>query len=153
MFEWIFYPWMISNAYTLPIIYARVYVTPIYSMLVLFTCCWGSDSSIQAEVGNLNGDLLHLSGIRYKVWSFSVRYLVSFSYRKGFIFGVKLSIVVPQDIGISLHNNYHHHLISSGKALKHKRKFRGTMRGFPMSPKQHLHSLYANSPLAQRWYP
>ena len=102
MFEWIFYPWMISNAYTL---YARIDLTPIYSMLVLFTCCWGSDSSIQAEVGKLNGDLLQPSGIRYiEVWSFSVRYLISFAYWKGLISWFKLSIVVPQALGISLHN-------------------------------------------------
>ena len=30
MFEGIFYPWMISNAYTLLIIYARIDLTPIY---------------------------------------------------------------------------------------------------------------------------
>ena len=104
MFEWVFYPWMISNAYTLLIIYARVNLTPIYSMIVLFTCCWGSDLSIQAEVGKLNGDLLQPSGIRYEVWSFSVRYLISITYWKGLIYGVKLSLVVPQAIGISLHN-------------------------------------------------
>ena len=104
MFEWIFYAWMFSNAYTLLIIYARVYITPIYSMLVLFTCCWGSDSPIQAEVGNLNRDLLQPSGIRYEVWSFSVRYLISIACWKGLISRVKLSIVVPQAIGISLRN-------------------------------------------------
>ena len=71
-------------------------------MLVLFTCCWGSDSSIQAEVGKLNGDLLQLSGMRYEVWSFSVRYLISIAYWKGLISGVKLSIMVPQAIGIYL---------------------------------------------------
>ena len=73
-------------------------------MLVLFTCCWGSDSLIQAKVGKLNGDLLQLSRIRYEVWSFSVRYLISLAYWKGLISGVKLSVVVPQAIGISLHN-------------------------------------------------
>ena len=106
MFEWIFYPWMISNAYTLLIIYARVYLTPIYSMLVLFTCCWGSHSSIQAEVGKLNRDLLQPSGIRYQVWSFSVRYLISIAYWKGLISRVKLFVVVPQAIWIFLRNNY-----------------------------------------------
>ena len=107
MFEWIFYPWMLSNAYTLLIIYARVDLTPIYiySMLVLFTYCWGSDSSIQGEVGKLNGDLLQPSGIRYEVWSFSVRYLISIAYWKGLISGVKLSIVVPQAIWIYLCNS------------------------------------------------
>ena len=104
MFEWIFYPWMISNAYTLLIIYARVDLTPIYSMLVLFTCCWGSDSLIQAEVGKLNRDLLQPSGIRYEFWSFSVRYLISLTYWKGLISGVKLSVVEPKAIGIPLCN-------------------------------------------------
>ena len=66
----------------------------IYSMLVLFTCCWGSNLSIQAEVGKLNEDLLQPSEIRYKVWSFSVRHLIYIAYWKGFIFGVKLSVVV-----------------------------------------------------------
>ena len=73
-------------------------------MLVLFTCCWGSNLSIQAKVGKLNGDLLQPSGIRYEVWSFSVRYLISIAYWKGLISGVKLSVVVPQAIGISLRN-------------------------------------------------
>ena len=73
-------------------------------MLVLFTCCWGSNLSIQAEVGKLNGDLLQPSGIRYEVWSFSVRHLISIAYWKGLISGVKLSIVVLQAIWISLCN-------------------------------------------------
>ena len=76
----------------------------ICSILVLFTCCWGSNLSIQAEVGKLNGDLLQPSEIRYEVWSFSVRHLISIAYWKGLIFGVKLSVVVPQAIGISLCN-------------------------------------------------
>ena len=73
-------------------------------MLVLFTCCWGSNLSIEAEVGKLNGDLLQPSRIRYEVWSFSVRYLISIAYWKVLIFRVKLSVVVPQAIGISLCN-------------------------------------------------
>ena len=105
MFEWIFYPRMISNAYTLFIIYTRIDITPIdivflYCLLV----CWGSNLSIQAKVGKLNGDLLQPSRIRYEVWSFSVRYLISIAYWKGLIFGVKLSVVVLQAIGISLRN-------------------------------------------------
>ena len=73
-------------------------------MLVFFTCFWGSGLSIQAEVGKLNGDLFQPSGIRYKVWSFSVRHLISIAYWKGLNSRVKLSVVVPQAIGISLHN-------------------------------------------------
>ena len=52
----------------------------------------------------LNGDLHQPSGIRYVWRSFSVRCLVSLAYRKGLISGVKLSVVVPQAIGISLFN-------------------------------------------------
>ena len=76
----------------------------IYRMLVLFTCFWGSNLSIQAEFGKLNRDLLQPSGIRYEVWSFSVRYFISIVYWKWLISRVKLSVVVPQAIGISLHN-------------------------------------------------
>ena len=106
MFEWIFYPWMISNAYTLLIIYVRVDLTPIYiySMLVLFTNCWGSNLLIQVGVGKLNEDLHQSSGIRYESRYFRVRYLVSLAYWKGLISRVKLFVVVPQAIGISLHN-------------------------------------------------
>ena len=96
---------IMSNAYTLLIIYARIDLTPWYiECFVLFTCCWGSNLSIQAEVGKLNRDLLQPSGIRYEVWSFSVRNLISIAYWKGLISRVKLSIVVPQAIGISLCN-------------------------------------------------
>ena len=52
----------------------------------------------------LNGDQHQPSGIRYLSRSFSVRCLVSLAYREGLIFGVKLSVVVPQAIGISLRN-------------------------------------------------
>ena len=75
-------------------------------MLVLFIECRGRNLSIQTGVGKLNVDLHQLSRIRYESRSFSVRYLVSLAYRKGLISGVKLSIVVPQAIGISLRNNY-----------------------------------------------
>ena len=73
-------------------------------MVVLFICCWESNLSIQVGVGKLNGDLLQPSGIRYKVWSFSVRHLISIAYWKRLIYGVKLSVVVCQAIGISLRN-------------------------------------------------
>ena len=56
------------------------------------------------KVGKLNEDLHQPSRIRYKSRSFSVSGLVSLAYRKGLIFGVKLSVVVPQAIGISLRN-------------------------------------------------
>ena len=70
-------------------------------MLVLFIECWGSNLLIQAGVGKLYEDVHQPYGIRYESRSFSVRYLVSLAYRKGLISGVKLSIVVPQAIGMS----------------------------------------------------
>ena len=78
----------------------------IYSMVVLFIECWGSNLSIQAGVGNLNGDLHQPSGIRYESISFSVRCLVSLAYREGLISGVNMYVVVPQAIGISLCDSY-----------------------------------------------
>ena len=74
------------------------------SLQIMFTNCWGSNLSIQARVGKLNRDLHQPSGIRYESRSFSVIYLVSLAYRKGLIFGFKLSVMVPQAIGISLRN-------------------------------------------------
>ena len=57
-----------------------------------------------SETGKLNGDLHQPFGIRCESRSFSVRYLVCLAYRIGLISRVKLSIVVPQAIGISLCN-------------------------------------------------
>ena len=59
---------------------------------------------IQARVEKLNGDLHQPYGIRYESRYFSVRCLFSLEYREGLISGVNLSIVVPQAIGIFLHN-------------------------------------------------
>ena len=53
----------------------------------------------------LNGELHQPSGIRYVSRSFSVRCLVSIAYRKGLVFAVTLSVVVPQAIGIFHRNN------------------------------------------------
>ena len=93
-------------------------------MLVLFIECGGSNSSIRAEVGKLNKDLHQPSGIRYELRSFSVSCLVSLAYRKGLIFGVKLSVVVPQAIGISLCNRIGD---SIGDVPCFSLGFRGTM--------------------------
>ena len=94
-----------SNAFTLLIIYARIDLTAWY---IECLCCLlvveEVTDQFKMKIGKLNGDLLQLSKIRYKVWSFSVRHLISIAYWKGLISGVKLSIVVPQAIGISLHN-------------------------------------------------
>ena len=94
-----------SNAFTLLIIYARMDLTPwyiecLYCLLVVEEVIY----QFKLKIGKLNEDLLQPSGIRYEVWSFSVRHLISISYWKGLISGVKLSIVVPQAIGISLRN-------------------------------------------------
>ena len=110
MFEWIFYPWMLSNTYTLLIIYARIDLTPWY--IICLYCLLVVEEVIyqfKLKIGRLNGDLLQSSGIRYEVWYFSVRHLISiaYRYRKGLIFGVKMSIVVPQAIGIYLRNTIH----------------------------------------------
>ena len=109
MFELIVYPWMISNAYMLLIIYARVELTHIYiySMLVLFIECWGSNLSIQVGVGKLNGDLHQPSGIRYVSISFSVIFFISLAYWEGIDFcGYSVCCGTPQAIGSFLHNKY-----------------------------------------------
>ena len=95
---------MLSNAYMLLIIYARVGLIPFYSMLVLFADCWESKLLIQARLEKLNEDLHQPSGIRYVSRSFSVRCLVSLAYGKGLISIVTLSVVVPQAIGFFICN-------------------------------------------------
>ena len=57
----------------------------------------------------LTGDLHQPSRIRYVWRSFSVICLVSLTYRKGLVSAVTLSIVVPQAIGIFLHNRIGDH--------------------------------------------
>ena len=105
MFEWIFYPSMISNAYTLLIIYARIDLTPTYIVCLSYLLVVEEVIyQFKMNIGKINGDLLQPFGIRYEVWSLSVRYLISIAYSKGLISGVKLSFVVLQAIGISLRN-------------------------------------------------
>ena len=79
---------------------------------------------IQARVEKFNGDLHQTSGIRYVSRSFSVRYLVSLAYGKGFISAATLSVVVPQAIGSFLHNRIGDHtgeflVISFGDFYRH----------------------------------
>ena len=57
-----------------------------------------------SESGKAHGDLHQPSGIRYELRSFSVSCFISLAYRKVLISGVKIFVVVPQSIGISLHN-------------------------------------------------
>ena len=96
---------IMSNAFTLLIIYSRIDLTPWYiECLYCLPVVEEVIYQFKLKIGKLNGDLLQPSGIRYEVWSFSVRHLISIAYWKGLISGVKLSIVVPQAIGISLCN-------------------------------------------------
>ena len=95
--------------YVIDYIYARVGLTQLYSMLVLFGECWESKLLIQARMEKLNGDLHQPSGIRYVSGSFSVRCLVSLAYGKGFISVVTLFFVVPQSIGSFLRNRIGDH--------------------------------------------
>ena len=97
-----------SNAFTLLIMYARIDPTPwnivfLYCLLIVEEVL----HQFKLKIGKLNGDLLQPSGIRYDVWSFSVRHFISIAYRERLISGVKLSVVVFQAIGISLRNNMH----------------------------------------------
>ena len=90
VFDLMLYPLeYVKCFYIIDVIYARIVLTPWYSMLVLFTCCWGRIISIQAQSWKLNGDLLQPSGIRYEVWSFSVRHFISIAYWERWCFGVK----------------------------------------------------------------
>ena len=94
-----------SNYFTLLIIYARIDLTPwyivcLYCLLVVEEVLY----QFKMKIGKLNEDLLQPSGIRYEVWSFSVRCLIYLAYWNWLTFGVKLSVVVPQAIGISLYN-------------------------------------------------
>ena len=59
---------MISNAYTLLIIYARIDLTPIY--IVCLYCLLVVEEvtdKFKLKIGKLNGDLLQPSEIRYEV--------------------------------------------------------------------------------------
>ena len=95
---------MILNAYMLLIIYARVSLTPLYSMLVFFAECWERKLPIQLRVEMLNRDLHQPLGISYVLRSFSVRCLVSLAYGRGLISTVNLFIVVHQAIESFLRN-------------------------------------------------
>ena len=97
--------WIMSNAFTLLIIYARIDLTPWYiECLYFLRVVEEVIYQFKLKIGKFNGDLLQPSGIRYEVWSFSVRHLISIAYWKGLIYGVELYVVVPQAIGISLRN-------------------------------------------------
>ena len=103
MFEWIFIHWIMSNAYTLLIIYARIDLTPwyiefLYCLLVVEEVIYQFKLKLKSSTG------IYFNRQRYEVWSFSVRHLISIAYWKGLISGVKLSVLVPQSKGISLCN-------------------------------------------------
>ena len=104
-FKWILNPCMILIAYTLFITYARVGLTPLYSMLVLFADCWESKLITQVGLENLNGDLHQPYGIRYVLRSFSVRCFISLAYWEGIDFiGYSICCGTPQAIGSFLCN-------------------------------------------------
>ena len=72
----------------------------IYSMLVLFTCCWGSIISIQIE--DWKAQWGSTSTVQNKVWGLILLFLLHIG--KDWFLESKLSVVVPQAIGISLRN-------------------------------------------------
>ena len=78
-------------------------------MLVLFSIV-ESKLLVQAGLEKAQRDLLQPPRIRYDSRSFSVRCLVSLAYRKGLIYAVTLSVVVPQAIGSFLHNRIGNHI-------------------------------------------
>ena len=116
-FKWILNRWMLLIASTLLIIYARLGITLLYSMLVLFADCWERKLLTQERLEKLNGDLHQPSEIRYVSRSFSVICLFLLHIGKGLIFVVTLSVVVPQAIGIFLHNNYKYKVLSHYKDI------------------------------------
>ena len=95
-----------SNASTLLIIYAIIDLTPWYiEFLYCLLVVEEVTDQFKLKIGKLNGDLLKPSGIRYEVWSFSVRHFISIDIGKYWFLESKLSVVVPQAIGIYLHNS------------------------------------------------
>ena len=104
-FKWILNPWMLLIVHTLLIIYDRVGLTPLYSMLVLFVECWESKLLIQERVEKLNKYLHQLFGIRYVSRSFSVRCFISLTYWEGIDFyGFSVYCGRPHAIGNFLRN-------------------------------------------------
>ena len=96
---------MLLISYALLIIYARVGLTPLYSMLVLFADCWESQLITQAGLENLNRDLHQPSRIRYVQRSFSVRCCISLACWEGIDFcGYSVCCGIPQAIGSFLRN-------------------------------------------------
>ena len=92
--------------YALLIIYARVGLTPLYIMLILFVYCWESKLLTQAGLEKLNRDLHQPSGIRYVSRSFSARCFISLAYWEGIDFyGFSVCCGTPQAIGSFLRNN------------------------------------------------
>ena len=82
-------------SYTLLIIYVRVDLTPYYITCLSCLMLLRENCECKRELEKLNEDLLQPSGTRYDLVSLSVRCLVSLAYWERFIFGVKLSVVVP----------------------------------------------------------
>ena len=101
---------MIFNPYMLLIIYARVVLTPLYSMLFLFVDCWESKLLTQVGLEKLNGDLYQPSRKRYVSRYFSVRCFISLAYWEGIDFcGYSVCCGTPQAIGSFLRNRIGDH--------------------------------------------
>ena len=93
------------------IVYARVGLTQLYSMIVLFTECWESKLLIKVRVEKLNGDLHQPSGIRYVSRSFSVRCFISLAYWEGIDFcGYSVCCGTPQATRSILRKTYIYNL-------------------------------------------
>ena len=109
-FKWILNPWILLISYTLLIIYARIGLTPLYNMLVLFVDCWESKLLTQARLEMLNKDLHQPCGIRYVSISFSVRCFISLAYWEAIDFcGYSVYCGTPQAIGSFLYNRIGDH--------------------------------------------
>ena len=96
---------MISNAYMLLIIYGRVGLTQLY--IAFLSCLLHVEESIyqfKLELGSSMRIYINRSeqGMNRVLLVLDIWF--SLAYRKGLIYGVKLSVVVPQSIGISLCN-------------------------------------------------
>ena len=107
------------------IIYARVGLTQLYSILSFFAKCWETKLSIQARVEKINEDLHQPSGIRYVLRSFSVRCFNSLAYWEGiYLYGFSVCCGTPQPIGSFLCNRIGD---STGDVLCFSLGFGGTM--------------------------
>ena len=115
---------MLLITYTLLIIYARVGLTPLYSMLVLVADCCEKKLLTQAGLEKLNGDLHQPFEIRYFLRSFSVKCFISLAYWEGIdLCSYYVCCGTPQAIEIFLYNRIGDH---TGEVLFFYLGFGGT---------------------------